>query len=207
MTPLLVRLIAALATLFVVAGCGGDAGSAGEGQSASASPETSAISSDAAGHNAADVSFATAMVAHHQQAIELSTLVAQRSTAPGLVALADQIVAVQQPEVNILNVFLVQWNENPGAATGSGTEGSATEPQAPGMVDDVTVARLESSSGPQFDRLWLESMIGQHRGGVAIADREIAEGENVDAISIAKAIKAGLTPQIGQMTTMLEGMP
>ena len=59
---------------------------------------------------------------HHQQAIELSTHGPERSTNPELIALADRIAATQQPEINILNVFLVQWNENPENRTeGAGT--------------------------------------------------------------------------------------
>ena len=73
--------------------------------------------------------------------------------------------------------------------------------------DDATMARLESLTGPEFDKLWLESMVGQHQGGVAIANDEIADGANVDAVSIARTIVAGLDPQIAQMKKMLEGMP
>ena len=43
----------------------------------------------------------------------MSALVPDRSTDPELIALAEQISAAQQPEIETMKVFLVQWNENP----------------------------------------------------------------------------------------------
>ena len=71
------------------------------------------ITGQPAGYNADDVAFAANMIPHHQQAVDLSAMVPDRCTNAGLVALADQISAAQQPEINVMNVFLVQWNENP----------------------------------------------------------------------------------------------
>ena len=54
------------------------------------------------------------------------------------------------------------------------------------MVDDATMARLASLNGAEFDTLWLQSMIGHHQGAIEMAKAEIANGENVDAIGLAK---------------------
>jgi uncharacterized protein (DUF305 family) len=118
-------------------------------------------------------------------------------------ALASQISAEQQPEINILNVFLVQWNENPevGADGGHSAHGQPMQ----GMVDDATMTKLESLQGAEFDRLWLESMIGHHQGAVEMAKAEIANGENADAISMAKTIVSTQEAEIAQMKQMLEG--
>ena len=207
MTWIFVRLIAAVCAVLLVSGCGGGQNS-GEESAGSPSPESPVITGNPAGYNSADITFATLMIKHHQQAIELAKLAGPRSANTELNSLADQIVATQQPEINILNVFLVQWDENPDIRTDGGGEApEATGASVPGMVDDATMARLESLTGPEFDKLWLESMVGQHQGGVAIANDEIADGANVDAVSIARTIVAGLDPQIAQMKKMLEGMP
>ncbi|MFB1296395.1 DUF305 domain-containing protein [Mycobacterium sp. pW049] len=207
MTPIVVRLIAALSALCVLAGCGGDGEASSDATPSSLIPETAVITGAPAGYNTADVTFAETMVGHHKQAIDLCTLASERSADPELLTLAGEIVAKQQPEVNILNVFLVQWNENPDAQNDPGPGDDPPEPSIPGTVDDATVAKLESLRGPEFDKLWLQSMIGQLQGGVTIADNEVANGANVDAISVAKSIAAGLQPRIAQMNTMLEGMP
>ena len=57
------------------------------------------ITGQPAGYNADDVAFATNMIPHHQQAVELSAMVPDRSTNAELVALAQQISAAQQPEI------------------------------------------------------------------------------------------------------------
>ena len=139
------------------------------------------ITGQPAGYNADDVAFATNMIPHHQQAVELSAMVPDRSTNAELVALAQQISAAQQPEINVMKVFLVQWNENPDTNSGHAGHGSTMQ----GMVDAATMTKLESLNGAEFDKLWLESMISHHQGAIEMAKAEIANGDNVDAKTLA----------------------
>jgi uncharacterized protein (DUF305 family) len=159
------------------------------------------ITGQPAGYNADDVAFATNMIPHHQQAVNLSAMVPDRSTNAGLVALADQISAAQQPEINVMKVFLVQWNENPDTNSGHAGHGSTT----PGMVDAATMTKLESLSGEEFDKLWLASMISHHQGAIEMAKAEGANGDNVDAKTVANNIVTTQEAEIGQMKQMLGG--
>jgi len=115
--------------------------------------------------------------------------------------LAQQISAAQQPEIEIMKVFLVQWNENPDTDSGHAGHGNTMQ----GMVDAATIAKLESLNGDEFDKLWLESMISHHQGAIEMAKAEIANGENIDAISLAKSIVSVQEAEIGQMKQMLGG--
>ena len=65
-------------------------------------------------------------------------MVPDRSTNPELIALAEQISAAQQPEINAMKVFLVQWNENPDDKT-SGHGGRRRPRAMQGMVDEATM--------------------------------------------------------------------
>ena len=159
------------------------------------------ITGQPAGYNADDVAFATNMIPHHQQAVDLSAMVPDRSTNAGLVTLADQISAAQQPEINVMNVFLVQWNENPDANSGHGGHGATMQ----GMVDEATLAKLQSLNGAEFDKLWLESMISHHQGAIEMAKAEVANGDNVDAKTVANNIVTTQEAEIGQMKQMLGG--
>jgi uncharacterized protein (DUF305 family) len=159
------------------------------------------ITGQPAGYNADDVAFATNMIPHHQQAVNLSAMVPDRSTNAGLVALADQISAAQQPEINVMKVFLVQWNENPDTNSGHAGHGSTTQ----GMVDAATMTKLESLSGEEFDKLWLASMISHHQGAIEMAKAEGANGDNVDAKTVANNIVTTQEAEIGQMKQMLGG--
>ena len=73
------------------------------------------------------------------------------------------------------------------------------------MVDEATMAKLESLNGAEFDTLWLQSMIGHHQGAIEMAKAEIANGENVDAIGLAKTIVDTQQAEIDQMKQMLGG--
>ena len=159
------------------------------------------ITGQPAGYNADDVAFATNMIPHHQQAVDLSALVPDRSTNAQLVALAQQISAAQQPEINVMKVFLVQWKENPDTDSGHTGHGATMQ----GMVDEATMTKLQSRSGAEFDKLWLESMIGHHQGAIEMAKAELANGDNVDAKSLAKNIVTTQEAEIGQMKQMLGG--
>jgi uncharacterized protein (DUF305 family) len=163
--------------------------------------DTPVITGQPAGYNADDVAFATNMIQHHKQAIELSALAPDRSTNPQLIALANQISAAQQPEVNVMKVFLVQWNENPDANSGHAGHGDAMQ----GMVDAATMSKLESLKGAEFDKLWLESMISHHQGAIEMAKAEIANGDNADAKSMAQNIVTTQEAEVGQMKQMLGG--
>jgi uncharacterized protein (DUF305 family) len=159
------------------------------------------ITGQPAGYNADDVAFATNMIPHHQQAVDLSALVSGRSTNADLTALAQQISAAQQPEIEVMKVLLVQWKENPENNAGHAGHGDTMQ----GMVDEATMTKLKSRSGAEFDELWLESMISHHQGAIEMAKAEIANGDNVDAKALAKNIITTQEAEIGRMKQMLGG--
>jgi uncharacterized protein (DUF305 family) len=161
------------------------------------------ITGQPAGFNADDHAFATNMIAHHQQAIELSQMVPERSTDSGLIALAKKISTEQEPEIKALRVFLVQWDENPEDNASHGGDGG--HGTMAGMVDDATMAKLRSLRGADFDRLWLQSMISHHQGAIEMAQAEIANGENEDIKQMAQTMINSQKADIAQMNQMLEG--
>jgi uncharacterized protein (DUF305 family) len=201
MMPMIRRIAAALASLaavLFVSSCGSQASDGHVDQPQTGQP---VIAGQPAGYNADDVAFASNMIPHHQQAVELSALVPDRSTNPELIALAKQISAAQQPEIETMKVFLVQWNENPGDNSGHAVHANTMQ----GMVDAATITKLESLNGAEFDNLWLESMISHHQGAIEMAKAEIANGDNVDAKTLAKNIVATQEAEVGQMKQMLGG--
>jgi uncharacterized protein (DUF305 family) len=200
MTPWTTRITAAAAALvaaFFLASCSGPAP---EDHTTHATDEP-AITGQPAGFNADDVAFATNMIPHHEQAVAMSALVPDRSTNQEVIALASQISAAQQPEINALRVFLVQWNENPQDSTGAHEGHGAMQ----GMMDEATMAKLQSLKGAEFDELWLQSMISHHQGAIEMAKAEVANGANVDAKRMAQSIIDTQEAEIGQMNQMLGG--
>ena len=194
------RLTAALAGLAAVAALSSCSTATKEDHGAHA---TSASSAAAPAHDEDDVMFAQMMIPHHQQAVELAALVPDRSTDPALIKLAAAISAQQQPEIDTMTAALRQWGVNPDEmAHGSGHAGMTMQ----GMVDDATMVKLEALKGPEFDALWLKSMIGHHQGAIAMAKVEITDGTNPAMIVMAKDIVSAQQSEIDQMNTMLAGV-
>jgi uncharacterized protein (DUF305 family) len=185
--------VAALATALVVSSC-----TKAEDHSAHAS-STATTSEQVAAHNAHDIMFAQMMIPHHQQAVDLAALVPDRSTNPAVVKLAATISGEQQPEITAMKALLVQWDVEPNAAS------DHSDMPVAGMVDDATMAKLQSLKGAEFDALWLQSMISHHQGAIEMAGGEVAGGQNVDMITMAKNIVTAQQAEIDQMKQMLGG--
>src|SRR6202162_34248 len=144
-------------------------------------------------HNAADVTFAQHMIPHHQQAVDMAAMVPSRSTTPNMRVIAIHISTDQQAEISLLEGFLKQW----GAPVNGGTM------VMDGMVDQATMNELRSLTGPSFDRLWMDSMIGHHRGAVTMATEELAHGESPDALRMARIIVNVQQREISYLTDLL----
>jgi uncharacterized protein (DUF305 family) len=201
MTSIPARLavvLAAIAAALFLSSCNS---SASVDQTSHEQTDAPVITGEPAGFNADDVAFATNMIPHHKQAVELSALVGDRSTNPELIELAKQISAAQGPEIEIMKVLLVQWKENADTGSEHGGHGSAMV----GMVDEATMTKLKSLNGAEFDTLWLQSMISHHQGAIEMARAEITNGENVDAKGLAQTISDTQQAEIGQMKQMLGG--
>ncbi len=176
-------LLAAVVTTAVVSSCG-------------ASPPTP--DAQAPKHNAADVTFAQKMIPHHQQALDMAAMVPSRTTNRDLIVMAKHIALDQQAQIDTLRGLLQQWGE-PAAPDHMGHDGMGMD----GMVDAATMDRLPALTGTVFDELWLRSMITHHQGAVAMAQPEIARGENPTAVKMAKVIIDWQQLEIGRMHAML----
>jgi uncharacterized protein (DUF305 family) len=149
-------------------------------------------------HDAADVTFAQKMIPHHQQAVDMAAMVPSHTTNRELIVMAKHIALDQQAQIDTLQRLLQQWGE-PAAVDHMGHGGMSMD----GMVDAATMERLPTLEDGAFDELWLRSMITHHQGAVAMAEAEIAQGENQAAVKMAKVIVDWQQLEIGRMHAML----
>ncbi|MFD3324388.1 DUF305 domain-containing protein [Streptomyces sp. NPDC058701] len=189
---------AAGAASLVLAACGaGDDTSAGHNGHSPASPPASSSAPASPGqHNAADVAFATGMIPHHRQAIEMADLAATRAESPAVKKLADEIEKAQDPEIKTLSGWLTSWGEQVPAEDAMdhsvhGTDG--------GMMTPEEMDNLMKASGKAFDTAFMQLMIKHHEGAVAMAKAEKADGSSAEAKTMADAI---ITSQTAEITTM-----
>ncbi len=184
------RVAAALvasAALVVLSACGG--------HSTNSSGGTKPLT-----HNLADVVFATHMIPHHQQGADLADMVPAHTGNPDLLKLASGITSTQMSEIKMLASLVTQWSTQPDADTRGPDDTAMT-----GMVDPGTLTKLGTLNGPDFDKLWLQSMISHHQGAVEMANTEVSKGNNPDAIAMAKKMASVQQGEIDQMKKMLGG--
>ena len=105
-----IAALAAAATVLLLSSCTSPASDGHADHSTAASPALPAPrGQQPAAFNDADVTFVTDMIPHHEQAVEMSALVPDRSTDPAVIKLAADISAEQGPEIETMKAFLVQW--------------------------------------------------------------------------------------------------
>lgn len=160
---------------------------------------SASASASASSHNAADVTFAQGMLPHHQQAIEMAQLVPDRSTDPQVLDLASRIEAAQGPEIDTLQGWLSDWGAGSGGDDHSGMDMG-------GMMSDQEMADLQAATGTAFDRQWLQLMLEHHTGAVGMAQTEISDGQDPDAIAMAQDIVTSQSAEITEMEGLLQGM-
>jgi uncharacterized protein (DUF305 family) len=171
--PLLLTLLAALA------GCADDS------------------SNGRSGFNRTDVTFATEMIPHHRQSLQLVRMVEQRDVDPKLSGLAAQIRVTQAVEIESMLSWLKDWDVT--APSGDPSVGTGQS----GTVNAGDLAALEASTGEQFEQQWLRLMIRQHEDAIALAKVENAEGQYPYAVALANTVMVGQASQIRTMRLML----
>jgi uncharacterized protein (DUF305 family) len=195
MTRTLLRRALPAGALFLtlaVAACGGSGHSSGH-----SSAEATTSASPGAVFNDADVAFAEHMSVHHQQAVVMSALAAERAADPRVKDLAATIEAAQSPEIATMAGWLSAWGRPP-AATDDG-HGTTGHESMPGMMSAADMTKLAESTGKAFDNLFLTMMIAHHEGAVTMAESQIADGANPEAKALAAKI---VTDQQTEITTM-----
>ena len=169
--------------------------------SPSSSSPASASASAQQSSNEADVMFATMMIPHHEQAVEMSDLVlAKEGVDQRVTDLAEAVKAAQQPEIDTLQDWLVAW----GADTSAGSVDHAGH--GDGMMTDDDLTALQSADGATASKLYLEQMIVHHEGAVDMAQTQVRDGSNADATALAEDIITAQNAEIQQMRDILASL-
>lgn len=141
-----------------------------------------------------DIMFAQMMIPHHEQAVEMTALVAERSSMPEVKELALQISGAQQPEIDLMKSWLESW----GASTSSDHAGHMA-----GLLSEDQMNELAATTGVEFDKLFLSGMIAHHEGAVAMASDELTNGADPNAVNLAMEIVNSQSVEIEYMKKLL----
>jgi uncharacterized protein (DUF305 family) len=150
--------------------------------------------SSSSAFSGSDIMFAQMMIPHHQQAVDMGTLAETRASSPEVKALAAQIKAEQAPEIEQMKGWLKSANASldMGHDMGMG-----------GMLTEADMTALKNAKGATFDRLYLEGMIGHHKGAIHMAQMVI-DSNNAEANKLGHAIIDSQTKQIAYMESLLK---
>ncbi|MFI8254540.1 DUF305 domain-containing protein [Streptomyces filamentosus] len=124
----------------------------------------------------ADAGFARDMSVHHQQAVEMSFIVRDRTEDPEVRRLAYDIANTQANQRGMMLGWLDLW-KLPKVESGTApmtwmdmpATGSGDGALMPGMATKAQLDALRKASGKEAEILYLRLMTAHHRGGVHMA--------------------------------------
>lgn len=190
-----------VAAAITLAGCAGNENPAASGSATASSQAASSTAGSqvSAEHNDADTMFAQMMIPHHKQAVQMSELMLAKDGIDSEVTdLATTIREAQGPEIQTMTGWLKAWGE----PTASNMGGHGME----GMMTDGQLKELESAQGTDASRMFLEGMTEHHKGAVGMAEDEIADGKNPQAVALARQIEKTQQAEIKKMQDLLAGL-
>ncbi|MEV8107190.1 DUF305 domain-containing protein [Streptomyces sp. NPDC088135] len=157
-----------------------------------------------------DVGFARDMSIHHQQAVEMSFIVRDRTSDEAVRRLAYDIINTQANQRGMMLGWLETW----GRAKSSDAPpmqwmGHAFTPRGdgslmPGMATDTELDALREAKGRAAEVLFLKLMTSHHRAGAEMA-QAAAGSADTDAIrNLAAGMVRGQQSEIALMADMLK---
>jgi uncharacterized protein (DUF305 family) len=175
-------------------------------------PPATGVSADSARrYTEADVRFMQRMIAHHAQALAMTSLVPTRTSRDDIRLLAGRIEASQQHEIAMMR----RWLESRGQEVPSldaahehhGTDGH--QALMPGMLTGEELAQLAKATGAEFDRLFLQLMTRHHEGALTMVAEFFATpgaGQEAEIFGLASDVDADQRAEIRRMRA-LQGTP
>ncbi|MFD7939550.1 DUF305 domain-containing protein [Streptomyces sp. NPDC059755] len=127
--------------------------------------------------DSADAGFARDMAVHHQQAVEMSYIVRDRTTDEDIRRLAYDIAQTQANQRGMLLGWLDLWglpkvsSKAPMSWMGMGDMADGEDGALmPGMATDTELKKLGTLNGKAAEVLFLQLMTAHHKGGVHMAE-------------------------------------
>jgi uncharacterized protein (DUF305 family) len=202
-------LLAAIAAASIaLAGCAGLG--MPEGRYGANAPVRSATVGD---YTTQELMFASMMIPHHEQAVDMSDLVLAQSTHPEIRALALAIKAGQEPEITQMK----RWLDSSPSITAPGREPSYMDHgdmehgdmgnamAMSGMASPEQMAELARAVSPQADELFLRLMIDHHEGALLMVSM-IRDSSNPEVRTLATDITRVQSEEIATMRLLLQDL-
>lgn len=176
------------------------------------SPDSPTTPSD----TSVDVGFARDMRQHHAQAVEMSSLVLDRTNDPAIRTLARDIELTQQQQIGQMYGWLDLWDlpqsSSQSAMAWMGEEmdnmpghdmSNMTAATMPGMASDEEIDMLTQARGEEADRIFLQLMIPHHQGALSMAEAAMNNAETPQVRRLADTILQSQSAELRVLRSML----
>jgi uncharacterized protein (DUF305 family) len=150
-------------------------------------------------YNAADVRFVTMMIPHHEQALELARLAPGRAENPQIIALAERILAAQEPEIGAFKA----WLQTRGLGLDAGGGRTHDHTTMSGMQSPEKIRALTAARGAAFDRMFVEMMTDHHQGAIEMANEAMVLGSDLTINEWAESIAVEQAVEINRMKQII----
>ncbi|WP_307802959.1 DUF305 domain-containing protein [Frigoribacterium sp. PvP032] len=181
------------------------------------------------GTNSVEAGFARDMQVHHEQAVEMSFAIRDRSTSDDVRTIAYDIAATQSQQAGQMYAWLEVWGvpQAPSQPVmtwmtqptldgqlaghdhgGEGVSGSPApshvpgEPM-PGLATPEQMAELRAADGVDAERLFLTLMIDHHLGGIEMAEAVLARSDDPQVDAFASGMIMTQQSDVDAMRAML----
>jgi len=162
-----------------------------------------------------DVQFLQDMIPHHQQAVEMAGLVADRTNNDDIIAIAGRITKSQSDEIAFMTGWLESRGEKaPKMAMMSGDHDAHDmkthmSHAMMGMATPEQMEELATLESTDFDRMFLRLMIRHHQGAITMVDELLDKpGTAYDPVlfEFTNDVVADQTSEIKNMVAVLVGL-
>ncbi|MEJ3746814.1 DUF305 domain-containing protein [Actinomycetes bacterium KLBMP 9797] len=165
---------------------------------ASDKAEETARPAAAAAHNAADVAFLQAMVAHHQQGIAVADVAADRAVRAEVRLLAAAAAATQRDEVTIMEYWLRGWQESTVVDHASHADHGGRP-----AIGAAELDALRGAAGSDVDTTFLTLFTGHQHQTVELTRLVTTGGANPETRDLARRAQESATAQAAEMLSLL----
>ncbi len=148
--------------------------------------------------NAADVKYVQDMIVHHQQALDMTLMVASRAASAKVKSLAARIKDTQGPEIQ----FMRTWLQEQGQRI---PDHHSAHEGMPGMATPEQLDRLKAASGQAFDEQFLQLMTAHHEGAIKMSEQVLAGGSHIRIEELANDIAVTQLAEIRRMAQIRAG--
>lgn len=166
----------------------------------------------------AEAGFSRDMQVHHNQGVELSLLVRDRTQDEAVRLLAFDIATTQGQQSGQMYGWLsvwglskagsepsMTWMTRPGRSDDSHAHSAGHTPgePMPGLATPADIASLTAASGVEAERIFLSLMIAHHQGAVEMAEGLLDRSDHSVVRAFATSVVTSQSSEIELMRSML----